>query len=83
MSSTSPDFVPHSSASNFMFYAIRNEYYAWGLYRIAKAVSFLNNDCKLVSIFISIVNFTSLCDITEENRLIIKCVGVINAFSKL
>ncbi|KAK9061008.1 hypothetical protein SSX86_018188 [Deinandra increscens subsp. villosa] len=26
----------------------RNEYYAWGLYRIAKAVSFLNNDCKLV-----------------------------------
>ncbi|GJT46769.1 protein kinase family protein with ARM repeat domain-containing protein [Tanacetum coccineum] len=25
----------------------RNEYYAWGLYRIAKAVSFLNNDCKL------------------------------------
>ncbi|GKC03783.1 N-terminal kinase-like protein [Tanacetum coccineum] len=26
----------------------RNEYYAWGLYRIAKAVSFLNNGCKLV-----------------------------------
>ncbi|KAL7613293.1 hypothetical protein Lser_V15G09104 [Lactuca serriola] len=26
----------------------RNEYYAWGLHRIAKAVSFLNNDCKLV-----------------------------------
>ncbi|XP_071705868.1 uncharacterized protein [Rutidosis leptorrhynchoides] len=26
----------------------RNEYYAWGLYRIAKAVSFLNNDCKLI-----------------------------------
>ncbi|KAL8192848.1 hypothetical protein R6Q57_027296 [Mikania cordata] len=26
----------------------RNEYYAWGLYRIAKAISFLNNDCKLV-----------------------------------
>ncbi|KAJ0466029.1 putative protein kinase SCY1-SCYL1 family [Helianthus annuus] len=26
----------------------RNEYYAWGLSRIAKAVSFLNNDCKLV-----------------------------------
>ncbi|XAR71858.1 hypothetical protein NMG60_11018297 [Bertholletia excelsa] len=26
----------------------RDEYYAWGLYRIAKAVSFLNNDCKLV-----------------------------------
>jgi SCY1-like protein 1 len=26
----------------------RDEYYAWGLHRIAKAVSFLNNDCKLV-----------------------------------
>ncbi|PWA60428.1 protein kinase-like domain, Armadillo-type fold protein [Artemisia annua] len=26
----------------------RDEYYAWGLQRIAKAVSFLNNDCKLV-----------------------------------
>lgn len=26
----------------------RNEYYAWGLNQIAKAVSFLNNDCKLV-----------------------------------
>ncbi|GJS76659.1 probable inactive serine/threonine-protein kinase scy1 isoform X1 [Tanacetum coccineum] len=31
----------------------RNEYYAWGLYRIAKAVSFLNNDCKLFIILIS------------------------------
>lgn len=28
----------------------RDEYYAWGLNQIAKAVSFLNNDCKLVSI---------------------------------
>lgn len=26
----------------------RDEYFAWGLHRIAKAVSFLNNDCKLV-----------------------------------
>ncbi|XP_019184483.1 PREDICTED: N-terminal kinase-like protein [Ipomoea nil] len=26
----------------------RDEYYAWGLHRITKAVSFLNNDCKLV-----------------------------------
>ncbi|KAG9457148.1 hypothetical protein H6P81_001656 [Aristolochia fimbriata] len=26
----------------------RNEYFAWGLHQIAKAVSFLNNDCKLV-----------------------------------
>jgi SCY1-like protein 1 len=26
----------------------RNEYYAWGLNQIARAVSFLNNDCKLV-----------------------------------
>ncbi|KAL1559366.1 putative inactive serine/threonine-protein kinase scy1 isoform X1 [Salvia divinorum] len=26
----------------------RDEYYAWGLHRISKAVSFLNNDCKLV-----------------------------------
>ncbi|KAK8575804.1 hypothetical protein V6N12_063458 [Hibiscus sabdariffa] len=25
----------------------RDEYYAWGLHQIAKAVSFLNNDCKL------------------------------------
>uniref|UniRef100_A0A7I4DA95 Protein kinase domain-containing protein n=1 Tax=Physcomitrium patens TaxID=3218 RepID=A0A7I4DA95_PHYPA len=25
----------------------RNEYYAWGLNQIARAVSFLNNDCKL------------------------------------
>ncbi|KAL5195887.1 putative inactive serine/threonine-protein kinase scy1 [Glycine soja] len=25
-----------------------DEYYAWGLHQIAKAVSFLNNDCKLV-----------------------------------
>ncbi|RDX83532.1 putative inactive serine/threonine-protein kinase scy1, partial [Mucuna pruriens] len=28
----------------------RDEYYAWGLHQIAKAVSFLNNDCKLVSV---------------------------------
>ncbi|KAJ6884428.1 N-terminal kinase-like protein [Populus alba x Populus x berolinensis] len=28
--------------------AQRDEYYAWGLNQIAKAVSFLNNDCKLV-----------------------------------
>ncbi|KAL1294414.1 N-terminal kinase-like protein isoform X2 [Arachis ipaensis] len=26
----------------------RDEYYAWGLHQVAKAVSFLNNDCKLV-----------------------------------
>lgn len=26
----------------------RDEYYGWGLHQIAKAVSFLNNDCKLV-----------------------------------
>ncbi|XP_022873837.1 N-terminal kinase-like protein isoform X2 [Olea europaea var. sylvestris] len=26
----------------------RDEYHAWGLHRIAKAVSFLNNDCKLI-----------------------------------
>ncbi|KAM0950562.1 putative protein kinase SCY1-SCYL1 family [Dioscorea sansibarensis] len=26
----------------------RDEYYAWGLHQISKAVSFLNNDCKLV-----------------------------------
>ncbi|KAI3831827.1 hypothetical protein MKX03_022199 [Papaver bracteatum] len=26
----------------------RDEYYAWGLCQISKAVSFLNNDCKLV-----------------------------------
>ncbi|XP_075514198.1 uncharacterized protein LOC142549241 [Primulina tabacum] len=26
----------------------RDEYFAWGIHRIAKAVSFLNNDCKLV-----------------------------------
>ncbi|XP_026457158.1 N-terminal kinase-like protein [Papaver somniferum] len=26
----------------------RDEYYAWGLRQISKAVSFLNNDCKLV-----------------------------------
>ncbi|XP_077232825.1 uncharacterized protein LOC143872013 [Tasmannia lanceolata] len=26
----------------------RDEYYSWGLHQIAKAVSFLNNDCKLV-----------------------------------
>ncbi|PQP98365.1 putative inactive serine/threonine-protein kinase scy1 [Prunus yedoensis var. nudiflora] len=26
----------------------RDEYFAWGLHQIAKAVSFLNNDCKLV-----------------------------------
>ncbi|KAL6525391.1 hypothetical protein OROHE_015698 [Orobanche hederae] len=26
----------------------RDDYFAWGLHRIAKAVSFLNNDCKLV-----------------------------------
>ncbi|KAE8661594.1 Protein ROOT INITIATION DEFECTIVE 3 [Hibiscus syriacus] len=28
----------------------RDEHYAWGLHEVAKAVSFLNNDCKLVSI---------------------------------
>ncbi|KAL6558094.1 hypothetical protein OROMI_018444 [Orobanche minor] len=27
---------------------LRDDYFAWGLHRIAKAVSFLNNDCKLV-----------------------------------
>ncbi|GMI83264.1 cytoplasmic tRNA export protein [Hibiscus trionum] len=26
----------------------RDEYYAWGLHQVSKAVSFLNNDCKLV-----------------------------------
>ena len=26
----------------------REEYFAWGLHQIAKAVNFLNNDCKLV-----------------------------------
>ncbi|XP_042450155.1 probable inactive serine/threonine-protein kinase scy1 isoform X1 [Zingiber officinale] len=26
----------------------RDEYFAWGLHQISKAVSFLNNDCKLV-----------------------------------
>ncbi|XP_021754954.1 probable inactive serine/threonine-protein kinase scy1 [Chenopodium quinoa] len=26
----------------------RDEYYAWGLHQIGKAVSFLNNDCKLI-----------------------------------
>ncbi|XP_074269939.1 uncharacterized protein LOC141592944 isoform X1 [Silene latifolia] len=26
----------------------RDEYFAWGLHQIAKAVSFLNNDCKLI-----------------------------------
>ncbi|KAG0466505.1 hypothetical protein HPP92_018085 [Vanilla planifolia] len=26
----------------------RDEYYAWGLHQIAKAVNFLNNDCKLI-----------------------------------
>lgn len=39
--------------SNIPFYVTclcgRDEYYAWGLNQIAKAVSFLNNDCKLVS----------------------------------
>jgi len=38
----------------FAFSAIglcRDEYYALGLHQIAKAVSFLNNDCKLVSIY--------------------------------
>lgn len=34
----------------YYFFDTRNEYYAWGLHRIAKAVSFLNNDCNLVSI---------------------------------
>lgn len=28
----------------------RDEYYSWGLLQIAKAVSFLNNDCKLVRV---------------------------------
>lgn len=31
-------------------WSCRDEYYAWGLHQIAKAVSFLNNDCKLVSV---------------------------------
>jgi len=29
---------------------LREEYYAWGLNQIARAVSFLNNDCKLVGL---------------------------------
>ena len=32
----------------------RDEYYAWGLHQIAKAVSFLNNDCKLVRMIYSL-----------------------------
>ncbi|CAN1852456.1 N-terminal kinase-like protein [Linum perenne] len=31
----------------------RDEYYAWGLNQIAKAVSFLNNDCKLVIVVVT------------------------------
>ncbi|KAL7146677.1 hypothetical protein ABFS83_06G057500 [Erythranthe nasuta] len=33
----------------------RDEYFAWGLHRIAKAVSFLNNDCKLLRIMFSVL----------------------------
>eukprot|EP00850_Spirogloea_muscicola_P018631 SM000173S03000 [mRNA] locus=s173:126339:132282:+ [translate_table: standard] len=32
----------------------RDEYYAWGLNQIAKAVSFLNNDCKLIHSNVSV-----------------------------
>ncbi|KAI5422835.1 hypothetical protein KIW84_046021 [Lathyrus oleraceus] len=32
----------------FTLWGCRDEYYAWGLLQISKAVSFLNNDCKLV-----------------------------------
>lgn len=45
----------------------RDEYYAWGLNQIAKAVSFLNNDCKLVSILkwtilVSLIlNYIDIC----------------------
>jgi hypothetical protein len=44
------DRVPYNSFPG------RDEYYAWGLNQIAKAVSFLNNDCKLVS------TSNSICD---------------------
>lgn len=39
----------------------RDEYFAWGLHRIAKAVSFLNNDCKLVSICTIDCEVTRFC----------------------
>lgn len=42
---TNPFFIRSASITG------RDEYYAWGLHQVAKAVSFLNNDCKLVSIF--------------------------------
>ncbi|XP_014514566.1 N-terminal kinase-like protein [Vigna radiata var. radiata] len=34
----------------------RDEYYAWGLHQIAKAVSFLNNDCKLVHAYVCLAS---------------------------
>lgn len=43
---TNPFFIRSASITG------RDEYYAWGLHQVAKAVSFLNNDCKLVSILI-------------------------------
>ncbi|XP_031485145.1 uncharacterized protein LOC116254141 isoform X1 [Nymphaea colorata] len=42
----------------------RDEYYSWGLHQIAKAVSFLNNDCKLVhgNVCVASVVVTSTLD---------------------
>ena len=48
------DRVPYNFPYNS--FPGRDEYYAWGLNQIAKAVSFLNNDCKLVS------TSNSICD---------------------
>ena len=41
------DRVPYIFSCNS--FPGRDEYYSWGLNRIDKAVSFSNNDCKLVS----------------------------------
>lgn len=72
----------------FILWGCRDEYYAWGLLQIAKAVSFLNNDCKLVSIlelnmvffslvfFFSYQFFTKLCLLQVHGNVCLASVVV-------
>ena len=38
------------------FHPGRDEYIAMGLFHVAKAVAFLNNDCKLVSLLLAFLS---------------------------
>ena len=47
--------------SSVVKYVCRKEYVAMGMYQVAKAVSFLNNDCKMVGFHIIISRSSAYC----------------------